>query len=184
MTLPLFTERLILRRSNYNDIEDILEVVSHPSVARVTTNIGAKATKVKNYIDKQSTYQLFEIDKYYDLVIERKEDGKVIGLLGLKREDHQQGVIGWALGVDFRSKGFATEAARSLITYGFTDLGLHRIYAKTSNINKASWKLMERVGMRKEAHLREAENRDGEWLDIFVYAALASEFLNNDAIIP
>jgi RimJ/RimL family protein N-acetyltransferase len=182
MTLPILTERLILRSFTYNDIQDIIEIVSHPSVARITTNIEANESKVRKYIDKQKSYRPFEKDKYYDLAMERKEDGKVIGLLGLMREDHKQGLIGWALGVDYRGNGYVTEGARSLIMYGFTELDLHRIYAKTSSINTASWKVMERVGMRKEAHLREAEFRDGEWIDVLIYAILADEGLSQDAL--
>jgi len=182
MTLPIFTERLILRSLTYNDIQDIIEIVSHPSVARITTNIKANESEVRKYIDKQKSYQPFEKDKYYDLAIERKEDGKVVGLLGLMCEDHKQGLIGWALGVDYRGNGYATEGARALMMYGFSELNLHRIYAKTSSINTASWKVMERVGMRKEAHFREAEFRDGQWIDVLVYAILADEWPSQDTV--
>ena len=92
------------------------------------------------------------------------------------RQDHKQGLIGWALGVDYRGNGYATEGARALIVYGFSELDLHRIYAKTSHVNIASWKVMERVGMRKEALLREAEFRDGHWIDVLIYAMLADEW--------
>jgi RimJ/RimL family protein N-acetyltransferase len=137
---------------------------------------------VSEYIEKQTSYQPFEKDRYYDLAIERKEDGKVVGLLGLMCEDHKQGLIGWALGVDYRGNGYVTEGARSLMTYGFSELDLHRIYAKTSSINTASWKVMERVGMRKEAQLQEAEFRDGEWIDVLIYAIRADEWLSQDAV--
>jgi RimJ/RimL family protein N-acetyltransferase len=175
MTLPIITERLILRNFTYGDIQDIIKIVSHPSVARITTNIKSNETAVRKYIDKLNSYQPFEKDKYYDLAIERKIDGKVVGLLGLMCEDHQQGLIGWALGINYRGNGYVTEGARALILYGFSELHLHRIYAKTSHINTASWRVMERVGMRKEAHLREVEFRDGEWIDEFIYAVLADE---------
>jgi RimJ/RimL family protein N-acetyltransferase len=176
MTLPIFTERLVLRNLTYSDIQDVVEIASDPSVVRVTTNLEANEAKVREYIDKQRSYRPFERDKYYDLAIERKKDGKVVGLLGLVSKDHKQGLIGWALGVDYRGNGYATEGARALVMYGFSELDLHRIYAKTSNINTASWKVMERVGMRKEAHLREAEFRDGEWIDVLIYAILADEW--------
>jgi RimJ/RimL family protein N-acetyltransferase len=175
MTLAIVTERLVLRRFTDNDIQDIVEIVSHPSVARITPNLEANESKVKEYIDKQNFCQPFEKSEYCDLAIERKKDGKVIGLIGLMCEDHRQALIGWALGVDHRGNGYATEGARSLMMYGFCELGLHRIYAKTSHINTPSWKVMERVGMRKEAHLREAEFRDGEWIDVLIYAMLARD---------
>lgn len=181
MSLPVITERLILRNLTYNDIQDIIEIVSHPSVARVTPQLEANEARVRAYIDKQASYQPFEKDRYYDLAIERKEDGKVIGLVGLMCKDHKQGLTGWALGVDHRGKGYATEAARALIGYGFSELGLHRIYAITSHVNTASWKVMERAGMGKEAHLREAEFRDGEWIDVLIYAVRAEEWMREDS---
>jgi len=181
MTLPISTERLILRRPAHKDIQDIIEIVSHPSVARVTTEIEANESKVREYIDKQHSYKPFEKNKYYDLMIERKEDGKVVGLMGLMCEDHQQGMIGWALGIEYRGHGYAIEGARALIGYGFSELDLHRIFAKTSNFNTASWKLAERIGMRKEAHLREAELRDGKWIDVLTYGVLADEWPGEDA---
>jgi RimJ/RimL family protein N-acetyltransferase len=176
MTFPISTERLFLRNLTYDDVQDIIELVSHPSVARITTNLKADEFAVREYIDLQNSFQPFEKDRYYDLALERKEDGKVIGLMGLMCQDHGQGLIGWALGISFRGKGYATEAARALIGYGFSVLGLHRIYAKTSSVNTASWKVIERLGMRKEAHLRESEAGDGAWIDTLIYAILADEW--------
>jgi RimJ/RimL family protein N-acetyltransferase len=180
MTLPIYTERLILRRFTYIDIPDIIEIVSHPSVARITRNIEANEIKVRKFIAEQNSYQAFEVDKYFHLAVERAEDGKVMGILSLLCGDHAQGEIGWSLGIEHRGNGYAVEGARALMRYGFSVLKLHRIQAKTTSINSASWKVMERVGMRKEAQLQEAEYRDGEWIDGLIYANLADEFLNQD----
>ena len=180
MSLPIITERLILRRFTYDDVQDILDFVSHPSVSRIVTEIEATETGVKKYIDLKNTYELFEKDKCFDLAIVRKADSKVIGLVTLIRKNHMQGQIGWALGVDYRSKGYATEAAEALIGYGFNILGLHRIYADTTDRNSASWRVMERLGMRREACLKEAEHRDGRWLDFLTYGILASEWRNKE----
>jgi len=180
MTLPIITERLILRRFTFNDIQDIIEIVSHPSVARITKDIEANEAGVKKFIDEQNIYQPFERNKHFYLAIERKEDRKVIGLLTLMCGEHKQGAIGWSIGINYRGKGYAAEGVKGLMRYGFSALDLHRIHATTSNINTASWKVMERVGMRKEAHLREAEFRDGEWIDVVIYAILAEEWQNQE----
>lgn len=180
MSLPITTERLILRRFTYDDTQDILEFVSHPSVARIVTEIEATEAGVKKYIQKKESYKLFEKDKCFDLAIERSEDSKVIGMLTLIRKNHMQGQIGWSLGVEYRGLGYTTEAAKALIEYGFSILGLHRIYADTTNENTPSWRVMERLGMRKEASLREAELRDGKWLDYLIYGILASEWRDRE----
>jgi RimJ/RimL family protein N-acetyltransferase len=176
MTLPIQTDRLILRRFTHDDVQDVIAFVSHPSVARATPEIEPTESGVIQYIDRVTAYRPFEQGKCFDLALERKQDGRVIGLVGLIRKEHQQGEIGWALGVDYRGQGYATEAARALITRGFATLGLHRIYADTTSANVSSWKVMERLGMRREAYLREAERRDGEWVDIVVYAILVAEW--------
>ena len=176
MELPITTGRLVLRRYTYDDIPDILRFLSHPSVTRATPEIEATEQGVREYIDLQDAYQPFEQDKCFDLAIERKEDGQVMGLLSLVRRKHQQAEIGWALGIEYRGQGFATEAASALVDYAFSSLGLHHIQAGTDLTNSASWGVMERLGMVKEAHLRETTLRDGEWHDSLIYGLLASEW--------
>lgn len=175
MTLPIVTERLVLRRYTYDDIPDVLEFVSHPSVGKATPEIEATESGVRKYIDLQNSYQPFERGKCFDLAIERKQDGKVIGLLSLVCREHQQGEIGWALGVVYRGQGYATEAARALMAYGFTSLGLHRIHAGTDSGNPDSWQVMERLGMRREGYLREAAFEDGKRVDVVIYGMLADD---------
>lgn len=172
----LETERLTLRRFTSDDVQAILEFVSHPSVSRVVPEIGTTEGEVRKYVGMQASYPLFEKDRCSDLAIERKEDGRVIGMLTLVCRDHRKAEIGYALGIDHRGRGYATEAARALMTYGFDSLGLHRIEAKTSSWNPDSWQVMERLGMRQEACLREAEMRDGEWVDVLIYGIIAGEF--------
>jgi RimJ/RimL family protein N-acetyltransferase len=176
MTLPIETERLVLRRYRHDDVADMLAFISQPSVARATVEIEATESGIRAYIDQQNAYQPFELDKCFDLAIELKEEGKVVGLLSLVRREPGQGEIGYALGVAYRGLGLATEAARALLEYGFGSLGLHRIYACTGRHNTGSWRLMERLGMRREAHFRESHKVIGCWDDEFVYAILADEW--------
>lgn len=179
--LPINTKRLYLRSLDYNDIEDILDILAHPSVARILSMKKDEST-VREYIEKQNSYQPFQEGKYYDLAVEYKEEKKVIGLIGIQCKPHYQGAIGWAIGINYQGKEFALEGASALMTYAFNELGLHRIYAITSNVNIPSWKLMERLGMRKEAHLRENELRDGQWIDQFIYAILVSEWFEQEQL--
>lgn len=174
--LAITSPRLVVRRFSPADLYDILDFVSHPSVARAAPEIEATEAGVKQYIDLQNSYQPFEQDKCFDLAIERRADGKVIGLLTLVRREHEQGALGYALGIEHRGQGYVTEAARALIAYGFGPLALHRIYAETESGNPASWQVMERLGMRREACLREAVLEDGQWQDHLIYGLLAAEW--------
>ena len=176
MTLPIKSECLLLRRFADEDVADVIHFLSHPSVARATPEIEATEAGVRKYIEMQNTYSPFERDKCFDLAIERTADGKVIGLLTLITREHQQGELGYALGVDFRGRGYATEAAGALVDYAFSELRLHRIQATTSSANPDSYRVMERLGMRREGKMREATFGDGAWHDVLVYGILAQEW--------
>lgn len=85
--------------------------------------------------------------------------------------------IGWVIAADRQGRGYATEAARALLDYAFTTLGSHRVIATCQPENPASWRVMEKLGMRREAHFRRALHQtNGEWWDEYFYALLADEY--------
>ena len=182
MNLPIITGRLVLRRFAMDDVQALLELVRDPSVVRVMRGIEPTEASVRNYLATQTSYHPFEQDRCFDLALERRGDGKVIGLLSLIRRDHRKAEIGWSLGSSYRGQGYVTEGARALVAYGFATLGLHRIYATTSNLNSSSWRVMERLGMRREACMGEAEFRDGEWIDVLIYGLLDREWQAKDPL--
>ena len=88
-----------------------------------------------------------------------------------------QAELGWVLAPDHGGNGYAAEAVRELIRICFEELGLRRVTANCFADNEASWRLMERVGMRREIHtVRESLHRSGRWLDGLGYALLADEW--------
>ena len=177
MAVPSVTNRLILRSYTPDDIPDVLGLVSHPSVAKVTAErIPATEDGVRRYIDLQNSYRPFEEDRTFELAVERKKDGRVIGFVGMICEDNGQGEVGWAFGAEYRGQGYATEAAGALVAYGFSSLGLRRIHADTGIDNLASMRMMERLGMRREGLLRGAVYEEGEWVDRVAYAILVDEW--------
>ncbi len=116
-------------------------------------------------------------------------DGEVVGDLMLQIEDGwaqaevadqargTQAELGWVLHPDHAGRGYATEAVRELLRLCFTELGLRRVTANCFADNTASWRLLERVGMRRETYaVVESLHRSGEWLDTMGYALLAEEW--------
>ncbi|HET8982464.1 MAG TPA: GNAT family protein, partial [Pedococcus sp.] len=88
-----------------------------------------------------------------------------------------QAELGWALDPERQGCGYATEAVEALIRLCFEDLGLRRVTANCFADNETSWRLMERLGMRRELHTRrESLHRSGQWLDGLGYALLADEW--------
>ena len=180
MPLPLETDRLILRRFTESDLDDIIAFTAHPSVSRETTNIPREDREaLAGYVQTQALHALFEAKKCVDLAVELKATGHVIGLLSVVNNGEQQAEIGWGFGIDHRGTGLATEAATRLLQFLFQECGYHRIFAGTIYTNTRSWKLMERLGMRKEAHFVKAHvpKAPGEdWIDTVRYAMLAEEW--------
>jgi RimJ/RimL family protein N-acetyltransferase len=88
-----------------------------------------------------------------------------------------QAELGWVLDPAHTGHGYATEAVRALLEYSFSELGIRRVVANCFLANDSSWRLMERLGMRRETHVvRESLHRSGEWLDTVAYAVLAEEW--------
>ena len=88
-----------------------------------------------------------------------------------------QARLGWVVHPDHSGRGYGTEAVRALLAICFDQLGLRRVVAECFAANESSWHLMERVGMRREAHnIRDSLHRSGEWLDGLTYALLAEEW--------
>jgi RimJ/RimL family protein N-acetyltransferase len=85
--------------------------------------------------------------------------------------------LGWTFDPAHHGHGFATEAIGAVLRICFDDLGLRRVVAICFTANEPSWRLMERIGMRREArHVKESLHRDHGWLDAYVYALLAEEW--------
>jgi RimJ/RimL family protein N-acetyltransferase len=104
--------------------------------------------------------------------------GTVIGHVSLRwlSAEHRQGEIGFILHPDHQGKGYAHEAADEMLRLGFVEMRLHRIIGRCDARNVASARLMERLGMRREAHFRENEWFKGAWGEEYVYALLAAEW--------
>ena len=151
----LETERLILRRLSDEHAAFILQLLNEPSFLR---NIGDKGVRTKadalEYIRTGpiSSYERFGFGLY---LVELKETGASIGLCGLvKRETLKHVDVGFAFLPAFWSKGYATEAAFAVVTYGKDVLGLNRIVAITTPDNLGSIRVLEKLGLRFERMIR------------------------------
>jgi RimJ/RimL family protein N-acetyltransferase len=174
---PVRTERLVLRRLADGDMPRIFAYRSRPDVAEW---IGSTSTDVDSLAERFG-------DGATAVVVEL--DGQLIGDLMVRardaygqREVAQQAAgveaeLGWTFDPAHHGRGLATEAIGALIGICFDDLGLHRVVAACFCANEPSWRLMERIGMRREAHhVKDSLHRDHGWQDEYVYALLADEW--------
>jgi RimJ/RimL family protein N-acetyltransferase len=174
------TERLTLRPATSDDVEATwgfrrLEVVSEWITRAPRTLVDYR----EQFEDPERLAKT--------LVIEL--DGEVIGDLMIAFDDawsqaevaeQAEGVqaeLGWVVHPDHAGRGYATEAVRELLRLCFEGLGLRRVTANCFADNESSWRLMERVGMRREVYtVKDSLHRSGEWLDGIGYALLAEEW--------
>lgn len=177
--LPIETERLILRKFEERDVRDIVEF-SREADFWLARSLDWQPTgaSVRAYFEAQRDLQPQSLPGWMNLMMELEAKRTVIGCVGIgvTNKEQRQASIGWMLSCRYQGQGLATEAAHALIDFGFHSMGLHRIFARTGRANTRSWHLMERLGMRREAHFRQSHKVRGEWDDEFVYAILADEW--------
>lgn len=181
LTWPARTARLSIRPATPADTDATWTYRGDPETSRWLGSAPADLEAYRaHFVDADRVAST--------LVVE--QDTTVIGDLMLRIEDawaqpevkHQaQGVhakLGWCLSPDHTGRGYATEAVSELLRICFVDLGLRRVSADCFTVNTASWRLMERVGMRCEIRsVRDGLHRDGTWYDGLGYALLADEWV-------
>lgn len=177
---PVRSARLAIRPATADDLEATWRFRRLEEVSRWLTR---EATTLDDYREQ------FEDPDRLATTLVVELDGEVVGDLMLKVEDawaqvevadRARGVqaeLGWVLHPGHAGQGYATEAVRALLRICFEELGLRRVTANCFAANEASWRLMERVGMRRELYaVSESLHRSGEWLDGMGYALLADEW--------
>jgi len=186
---PVRTERLVIRRATFADagatwtyrqLEEVCRwIPSHPR------DVAAHASAFTDPVSLAMS-----------LVVElATEERPVIGDLMVRVTDawaqrevaeqarQRQAELGWSLHPAYGGRGYATEAVRAAIDLCFGPLELHRVIAECFADNEPSWRLMERVGMRREAHTRQDSlHRSLGWLDGYTYALLAEEHHSKECL--
>ncbi|MFI1156243.1 GNAT family N-acetyltransferase [Streptomyces sioyaensis] len=176
---PIRTERLDLRPVSQDDFEAIHAYRHRPEVSRYLYSDPFDEAASRDFVASRSTRTtLRESGDVLQLAVVVRDSGTLVGDVTFvwKSSAHRQGRIGYVFHPDHAGHGYATEASRALLKLGFEELQLHRIQAELDGRNTASARLLERLGMRREGHLRENEFLDGEWADEVIYAMLAREW--------
>jgi len=173
------TDRLIIRRFREEDWRNLYAYLSLPEVV------------------KYEPYDVYTEDACREEAARRagdpafwavclKDDGKLIGNLYFQRQkpiEYRTWEIGYVFNPAYHGRGYATESCRRIMEYGFTELDARRIVAGCNAQNAASWRLLERLYMRREGHMRQnayfKRDEGGEpiWVDSYAYAILSNEWL-------
>ena len=159
------------RESDYNDLFEFLSQLENDEFEGypgITYENGREHLKYR--MDSEEFY-----------AVQLKATGKVIGNIYCGNRDYEAREVGYIINRNFQRKGYAKEALSAVIRHAFTE-GAHRIFAECDQRNISSWKLLESVGMRREAHFRQniyfRKDSAGNpvWKDTYVYAITMDAF--------
>jgi RimJ/RimL family protein N-acetyltransferase len=169
----LETARLKLRPYTEADIPELLPLIGTREVAATTLRIAHPYTEQ----DARAFLELANDPDKLWLAITLRSDGRQIGGIGLRVEkQNQHAELGYWLGVPFWGQGYATEAARELLRYGFEKLRLHRIFASHFKHNPTSGHILKKIGMKYEGCQREHLYKWDQFVDSELYGIMRREW--------
>jgi RimJ/RimL family protein N-acetyltransferase len=178
LALPITTERLLLRREVPGDAPAIQAYRTLAEVNRYLAHGSVDVAFIRDRIERVWSGPFEQDGDVLGLAVEERYTGRFVGdaVLFLRSVEHRGGEVGYALDPAHTGKGYATEAAGAVLRLGFETFGMHRIVARLDPRNVPSARVLERLGMRPEAHFVRNEYSKGEWTDELVYAMLADEW--------
>ena len=169
------TERLVLRPWEAGDLDLLLDLQARPEVVRWLYTGAMTREEAEADLARRRGQTGPDEFAYVGVLA---ATGERVGHFSVWRtsREHRQGELGFILHPDHRGAGYATEGARALLPVAFDVLELHRLTGRLEPRNVASGRVLERLGMRHEAHLAENEWVKGEWQSEVVYALLEREW--------
>ena len=170
------TERLIIRRFRENDWKDLHECFSDERVLEFEPYKPFSEDACKEEAIRRTTDSSF-------WAVCLKGTNKLIGNVYFAEQDFNTWEIGYVFNSNYQGSGYATESCMTIMNYAFKGLNARRIVAMCDPKNPPSWKLLERLKMRREGHLKQNiyffmdENNKPIWKDTYEYGILENEWM-------
>jgi RimJ/RimL family protein N-acetyltransferase len=169
----------VLRPFEEGDLEAMHAIQSDVESARWLYNEPRTLDGTKDLLAKKIAGDRFSAEgDWLAAAVVTRETGQLVGDLSMQwlSEQHRTGEIGFIFDRAHHGHGYATEAARAFLAFAFEGMGLHRVIGRTEPRNAVSARVLEKLGMRLEAHFVENEWVKGEWSSELVYAMLEHEW--------
>lgn len=172
----LETIRLILRAFTLADAPRVQLLAGDKRIAATTALIPHPYPDAEAERWISTHPQVFESGCGVTFAVVRREGNLLIGAMGLEfHSKHRRGEVGYWIGHEFWGQGYATEALKAVLAYGFSR-GVHRIWAEHFAHNPASGRVMQKAGMKHEGTLRHHMVKWDQSVDCEVYGILSTEF--------
>ncbi|MEC4812273.1 MAG: GNAT family N-acetyltransferase [Scytonema sp. PMC 1069.18] len=176
--MHFFTQRLILREFTPDDWQAVLAYQVDPLYLRFCEWETRSEDEVREFVE-MFLHQQWQVPRFkFQLAVVLKSEGKLIGNCGIRKikPDSHQASLGYEIASNYWGRGYATEAARTLLKFGFEELKLHRIYSWCFSENLASIRVLEKIGMRLEEKSPKSEWFKGRWWDTLTFAILKDDW--------
>jgi RimJ/RimL family protein N-acetyltransferase len=177
---PILSQRLLLRKVTVAELEMVHGLHSLPETDRYNT-LGIPENKIRTRTILNGWISEGEMPncRSYTFCILERPSGKFVGLIALNlgKDIYRNAEVWYKLHPSFWNRGYGTEALRAVLDFGFHTLGLHRIEAGCAVENGASIRLLEKVGMQREGQKRKVLPLKTGWMDNYMYAILAEDFI-------
>lgn len=176
--LPVNTDRLLLRAFTADDLAAFHRYRRLPEVARYLYRPPLTEQQARELIGRSAALIFGSDGDVLALAVIRVDTATLIGEVVLKLSSvaAEQAEVGYNFDPAAAGHGYATEAARAMLTLAFEHFGFHRVFARVDAGNAGSVGVLTRLGMRREAHLVENDRLAGQWADELVYAMLDREW--------
>jgi ribosomal-protein-alanine N-acetyltransferase len=179
-TQTIETDRLILRRFEYSDNDAMLRNwVADENVQKMYSEpVYSTKDEVRGLLDKY--IGSYEREDYYRWAVIDKECGKCVGQIAFFLVDSKNhfAEIEYCIGTEFQCRGYATEATKAVIAYGFDRINLHKVQICTKTINAKSKRVIEKCGFTYEGTLRDYFCMDGNYVGRLYFSILRDEYYN------
>ncbi|MBE4909589.1 GNAT family N-acetyltransferase [Bacillus luteolus] len=174
----LETNRLLIRELGAEDAEIVEELAGDYDIAKTTLSIPHPYPKGGAIGWISSVKEHNEAKRTATFATINKEDNQLIGVIGFNLHmAFNRGEINYWIGKPHWGKGYATEAAKKMVHYGFHELGLNRIYAASFTSNPGSWKVMEKLGMKHEGTFKQHVKKGDEYIDLTYYGMVKEDYV-------
>ena len=170
------TKRLNLTKFFQEDVSRVTSLVNHREIASTTANIPHpyKEEMAVEWIGQQE--QTLKQGKNVVWAIRLEESSELVGAMGLElNERHHHGELGFWIGRNYWNRGICTEAAQAVVSFGFKDIGLNKIYAYHICRNPGSGRVMKKIGMIREGRLNQHFFKWDKYGDAELYGLLAKD---------
>jgi RimJ/RimL family protein N-acetyltransferase len=178
--MQLETQRLIMRDYRADEWPTMAAYWADPRYQRYYPEDERQDETVRKLVASFVAAQTAQPRRKWQLALVTRDGGRLIGNCGIRVNDPdlREANIGYELDPEFWGQGYASEAARAILRFGFEELGMHRVWAECVADNAGSVRVLEKLGMRREAHFRELQRFRERWWDGYIYAILDHEWPN------